>query len=69
MYIYTNVSVRNISLVIKAGLCHIHIKARFERETCTLHSRFSVTDGMKINELNKSIGIGPLYLQTEIEAI
>ena len=26
-------------------------------------------DGIKINEQNKSIGIGPLYLQTEFEAI
>ena len=25
-------------------------------------------DGIKINEQNKSIGIGPLYLQTEFEA-
>ena len=29
----------------------------------------SVTDGIKINEQNKSIGIGPLYLHTEFEAI
>ena len=29
----------------------------------------SVMDGIKINELNKSIDIGPLYLQTEFEAI
>ena len=28
----------------------------------------SVTDDIKINEQNKSIGIGPLYLQTEFEA-
>ena len=32
-------------------------------------SGISVTDGIKINEQNKSIGIGPLYLQTESEAI
>ena len=35
----------------------------------TLHSCISVTDRVKINEQNKSIDIGPLYLQTEYEAI
>ena len=35
----------------------------------TLHSCISVTDRVKINEQNKSIDIGPLYLQTEFEAI
>ena len=37
----------------------------------TLHSCISVTDGVKINELNTSIAIatGPLYVQTEFEAI
>ena len=29
----------------------------------------TVTDGIKINEQNKSIGIGPLHLQTKFEAI
>ena len=36
------------------------------------HSLFnciSVTDDIKINEQNKSIGKGPLYLQTGFEAI
>ena len=44
--------------------------ARFERETCTNFAPLyiSVTDDIKINEQNKSIGIGPLYLQTEFEA-
>ena len=35
----------------------------------SLFNCISVTDGIKINELNKSIGIGPLYLHTEFEAI
>ena len=35
----------------------------------SLSNCISVTDGIKINEQNKSIGIGPLYLQTELEAI
>ena len=35
----------------------------------SLFNCISVTDGMKINEQNKSIGIGPLYLHTEFEAI
>ena len=34
-----------------------------------LHSCISVTDRVKINEQNKSIDIGPLYLQIEFEAI
>ena len=35
----------------------------------TLHSCISVTDGVKINELNTSIATGPLYVRTEFEAI
>ena len=35
----------------------------------TLHTCISATDRVKINEQNKSIAIGPLYLQTEFEAI
>ena len=35
----------------------------------TLHSRISVTDKVKINELNTSIATGPLYVHTEFEAI
>ena len=35
----------------------------------TLRRCISVTDDIKINEQNKSLGIGPLYLQTEFEAI
>ena len=34
----------------------------------SLFNCISVTDGIKINEQNKSIGTGPLYLQTEFEA-
>ena len=34
-----------------------------------LFNCISVMDGMKINEQYKSIGIGPLYLQTEFGAI
>ena len=34
----------------------------------SLFNCISVTDGIKINEQNKSISIGPLYLQTEFEA-
>ena len=36
------------------------------------HSLFnciSVVDGIKTNEQNRSIGIGPLYLQNKFEAI
>ena len=35
----------------------------------SLFNCISVTDAIKINEQNKWIGIGPLYLQTEFEAI
>ena len=35
----------------------------------TLHSCISVTDRVKINELNTSIATGPLYVHTEFEAI
>ena len=35
----------------------------------TLHSCISVTDRVKINELNTSIATGPLYVHTELEAI
>ena len=35
----------------------------------SLFNCISVTDGIKINEQNKSIGIGPLHLQTKFEAI
>ena len=34
----------------------------------TLYRCISVTDDIKINEQNKSIGIGPVSLQTEFEA-
>ena len=39
------------------------------RRVRSLFNCISVTDGIKINEQNKSIGIGPLYLHTEFEAI
>ena len=47
------------------------IPIRAGKSACTysLFNYISVTDGIKINEQNKSIDIGPLYLQTEFEAI
>ena len=39
---------------------------RAEKSGRTLFNCISVTDGIKINEQNKSICIGPLYLQTEL---
>ena len=39
------------------------------KRALSLFNCISVTDGIKINEQNKSIGIGPLYLHTEFEAI
>ena len=35
----------------------------------SLFNCISVVDGIKINEQNKSIGIGPLYLQNKLDAI
>ena len=35
----------------------------------TLHSCISVTDGVKVNELDTSIATGPLYVHTEFKAI
>ena len=35
----------------------------------SLFDCISVTDGIKINEQYKLIGTGPLYLQSEFEAI
>ena len=34
-----------------------------------LHSCISVTDTIKINELNTSVATGPLYVHIEFEAI
>ena len=46
------------------------LPGQIEQEMCiTLHTCISVTDRVKINEQNKSIAIGPLYLQTAFEAI
>ena len=35
--------------------------------TCTSFNCISVMDDIKMNKKNKSIGTGPLYLQTEFE--
>ena len=35
----------------------------------SLFNCISVVDGIKINEQNKSIGIGPIYLQNKFEVI
>ena len=39
------------------------------KRASSLFNCISVTDGIKNNEQNKSIGIGPLHLQTEFEVI
>ena len=47
-----------------------HIDAyRAGKRASHLLNCISVLDSIQINEQNKSIGIGPLYLQTEFEAI
>ena len=49
---------------------HARTTTRFEREICTNFARcISITDDIQINKQNKSLGIGPLYLKTEFEAI
>ena len=42
---------------------------RAEKSACSLFNYISITDDtcIKINEQNKSIGIGPLYIQTEFD--
>ena len=36
------------------------------KRACSLFNCISVVDGIKFNEQNKSIDIGPLYLQNKI---
>ena len=47
---------------------HVQRRDSSGKRVPTLRRCISVTDDIKINEQNKSIGIGPLYLQTEFEA-
>ena len=46
--------------------CYIIDANRAGKSACSLLNCISVKDGIKINEQYKSIGIGPLYLQTEL---
>ena len=48
---------------------HVQRRDSSGKRVPTLRRCISVTDDIKINEQSKSIGIGPLYLQTEFEAI
>ena len=48
---------------------HVQRRDSSGKLVATLRRCISVTDEIKINEQNKSIGIRPLYLQTEFEAI
>ena len=66
------------ALVSRQGFGQIAFRSMYgEAEIITLAGKrarslfncISVTDGIKINEQNKLIGIGPPYLQTEFEAI
>ena len=50
------------------GGCYIIGANRAGKSARSLFNFISVTDDIKINEQYKSIGIGPLYLQTEFEA-
>ena len=56
-------------LNVWGGGCYIICANRAGKCARSLFNCISVTDGIKINEQIKSIGIGPLYLQTEFEAI
>ena len=58
--------------IVDWGMEHgLHAKMVQSSGKCalTLHSCISVTDRVKINELNTSIATGPLYVHTEFEAI
>ena len=57
----------NCSMYGEAGIKTL-VRIKREKRARSLFNCISVTDGIKINEQNKSIGIGPLYLQTEFEA-
>ena len=48
---------------------HVQRRDSSGKLVATLRRCISVTDDIKINEQNKSIGIRPLYLQTEFEVI
>ena len=48
---------------------HVQRRDSSGKRVPTLRRCISVTNDIKINEQNKSIDIGPLYLQTEFEAI
>ena len=51
------------------AICPNHWRESSAKCAHSLFNCISVTDDIKINEQNKSIGKGPLYLQTEFEAI
>ena len=48
---------------------HVQRRDSSGKHVPILRRCISIMDDIKINEQNKSIGIGPLYLQTEFEAI
>ena len=52
----------------RQGLLHFGANQAGKRARSLLNCIF-VKDGIKISGQNKSIGIGPLYLQTEFEMI
>ena len=56
-------------LNVWGGGCYIIGANRAGKSARSLFNCISITDGIKINEENRSTGIGPLYLQTEFEAI
>ena len=58
-----------VPLNVWGGGCCIFGANRAGKSTRSLFNCISVMDGIKINEQYKSIGIGPLYLQSEFEAI
>ena len=57
------------SMYAWGGGCYIIGANRAGKSARSLFNCITVTDGIKINEQYKSIGIRPLYLQTEFEAI
>ena len=57
-----------VPLNVWGGGCYYIGANRAGKSTRCLFKCISVTDGIKINEQNKSIGIGPLYLHSEFQA-
>ena len=58
-----------IKIFMWNGRMELGLPGQIEREMCINFAHLYLRNGQSLNEQNKSIAIGPLYLQTEFEAI